>query len=537
MFTIKSIQKYNKYIIFFYFSLIFFICWPLIDDYGFTLDDYIYYTNGENTYLYIKSIFQFFFNNEINPSEFRTNLNVLPTIYELFLVLICKVFNISDFSNIYLTAHKINFLLFFSSLIVFFIFCKKIFNNLLISILGVTFIILSPRIFAESFYNSRDIFFMCLFIFYLNSMYNFLDSRSFKNTFLFSFFTALLLNSKILGIIPVFIFLVLYLYNYLNTKKKFFKEKNNIFLFSSLSFLLIYIFWPYLWNDPINNLFFALKNVVQIQENIILINFYFGRYLPSDVVPWHYRLIWFLITTPVVILFLFFGGLLLFLKKLIITVGPTLGNKIDFSKKEFVNIFLFFVFVLSFFILTEFNKSKYGGWRHLYFLYPIVTYFSLFFVNYLINTSSKIYINIIFIFIFVNFAYSLNWSVKNHPHQYVFFNFLIKNYAVKNFDLDWWGISHKNSLEYILRNSEKNKIKIFAEGFTSLNDTYLSLEMEKKNRIILSNLEEADYVIDSKMKRIRVNNNIKDNYNFKLIYELNIDDQAVNSIYIRKQKN
>ena len=108
-----------------------------------------------------RSIFQFFFNNEINPSEFRTNLNVLPTIYELFLVLICKVFNISDFSNIYLTAHKINFLLFFSSLIVFFIFCKKIFNNLLISILGVTFIILSPRIFAESFYNSRDIFFMC----------------------------------------------------------------------------------------------------------------------------------------------------------------------------------------------------------------------------------------------------------------------------------------------------------------------------------------------------------------------------------------
>ena len=46
-----------------------------------------------------------------------------------------------------------------------------------------------------------------------------------------------------------------------------------------------------------------------------------------------------------------------------------------------------------------------------------------------------------------------------------------------------------------------------------------------------------DVSIDSKMKRIRVNNNIKDNNNFKLIYELNIDDQAINSIYIRKQKN
>ena len=298
--------------------------------------------------------------------------------------------------------------------------------------------------------------------------------------------------------------------------------------------LFKYSFWPYLWNDPIENLFFALKNVVKIQEKIILINFYFGKYLPSDLVPWHYRLVWFFITTPLIILYLFGGGLFIFLKSITKTIGPTLNNEFDISKKEFVNIFLFFVFILSFFLLTEFNKSKYGGWRHLYFLYPIVIYFSLFFINHLLNSSSIIYKNVILVFIFINLAYNLSWSIKNHPHQYVFFNFLTKNYAIKNFDLDWWGISHKSSLEYILNNSKESKIKIFAEGFTSLNDTYLSLEKGKKNRIVLSNIEEADYVIDSKMKRMRINNNIEEDDDFKLIYELNIDGQAINGIYIRK---
>ena len=46
MLSIGIIKKYNKNIIFFYFSFVFF-CWSLIDDYGVTLDDYIYYQNGE----------------------------------------------------------------------------------------------------------------------------------------------------------------------------------------------------------------------------------------------------------------------------------------------------------------------------------------------------------------------------------------------------------------------------------------------------------------------------------------------------------
>ena len=102
MLSIEIKKKYYNYIIFFYFSFIFFFCWSIIDDYGVALDDYIYYKNGENTYLYIKNLFLSLFDNQIEPSKFKNNINVFPTVYELFLVFTCKVLNITDFKDIYL---------------------------------------------------------------------------------------------------------------------------------------------------------------------------------------------------------------------------------------------------------------------------------------------------------------------------------------------------------------------------------------------------------------------------------------------------
>ena len=521
-----------RYLILFFFLVIFIICWPLIDDYGVTLDDFGYYTNGYNSYLYAKSVFESFFDSQVDTAKPRAALSMLPTTYELFLISICKLLNINDIKQVYLAAHRINFLLFFLSLIVFFKFIQKRFENKYISFLGVIFFILSPRIFAESFYNSRDIFFMCLFIFYLNSLFNFLNKKNLINIIFFSFFTALLINSRILGLLPVFIFSFIYIYNFLNDKQKFIAERKNIFLYFIFSILFIYIFWPFLWNNPFNNIFFALSDVLKTQEGITIINFYFGKYIASDMMPWHYRLVWFFVTTPLIILLLFLGGIIISINKSFQLLILSLNDKFHLSTKEFTDIFFISIILLSFFIFAEFNKSQYGGWRHLYFIYPLVIYFSLGLVNIILKKKSNLYKYILFIFIFLNLSYNLYWSIKYHPHQYVFFNLISKHYANKNFDLDWWGISHKSSLEYILKDSRKDQIKVFTEGFSSLQNTYLFLDEKSKKKIsIVFDLNDADYIIDSKMKRVRVNNILNKLSTFNLIYELNVDGQPVNGIY------
>ena len=528
--------KYENYFVFTYFTLIFFTGWSIVGDYGVTLDDYIYYENAVNTFEYIKQFFLSFFNDEIKLSDYREKLKEFPIVYELFLVFVCELLKINDFHDIYLTAHKLNFLIFFSSLLIFFKLIKKRFESTLISILGISFLILSPRIFAESFYNSRDIFFMCLFIFYLNSLFNYLENKNFKSILLFSFFTALLINAKILALLPIAVFCLLYIYNFLNTKSRFLEEKNNLLRLIFFCFFFIYILWPYLWNNPFQNLFLALRDMLKGHEDIILINYYFGEYISSDMMPWHYRIVWFLISTPVVILFLFFIGISLFFKKIITLIDLSLNNKFKLNNNNFIDIFLFLTFFFIFFVVLEFNKSKFGGWRHIYYLYPIVIYFCLYFIKYLKKNAKKFSKYLIVFSIILNMSYTLYWSIQNHPHQYLFFNFLSKNYAYKNFDLDWWGVSHKSSIEYILRDSKKNKIFVYAEGFTSLKDTWLYLDKKTKDRVVLVDYQKADYVIDNRMRRVRANNNISDNNNFELIHDLKINNQIITSIYKKIEK-
>ena len=104
---------------------------------------------------------------------------------------------------------------------------------------------------------------------------------------------------------------------------------------------------------------------------------------------------------------------------------------------------------------------------------------------------------------------------------------------MKNFDLDWWGVSHKSSLEYILKNDTSTSIKVFAEGFTSLKDSYLYLNKTDKSRVIITGFEDAKYVINNNKKRIRNNINLNTD-DFELFYQLNIDGGNVTSIYKRK---
>ena len=92
-------------------------------------------------------------------------------------------------------------------------------------------------------------------------------------------------------------------------------------------------------------------------------------------------------------------------------------------------------------------------------------------------------------------------------------------------------MSHKSSIEYILQDSKKNKILIYAEGFTNLKDTYLYLDQKIKDRIVLVDYQKADYVIDNRMRRVRANNNIRENNNFELIYDLKISGQIITSIF------
>ena len=126
---VNYLQKNEKYFIYVFITLFFFVCFPILKDFGVTLDDEIYYLNGLNTYNYVKALFLNITNPEINLDLYKSKLKEWPIIFEFFLVFLSKIFQIQSIDKIYLFSHQINFIIFCISLIIFYKFISKRFKN------------------------------------------------------------------------------------------------------------------------------------------------------------------------------------------------------------------------------------------------------------------------------------------------------------------------------------------------------------------------------------------------------------------------
>ena len=207
--------KNKKALIYLIFTLIFIVGIIVYNDYGLTIDDEIYRKNGELYFEYIKLLLTTDTSVSIRDLSEKligpNNPFASPVLFELPLVFLSYILNITTTKEIYSLNHLANFLIFYTSLFFFYKLIKKEFNSTFYGLISIVLLFFTPRIFSESFYNSRDIFFLSLFIFYIYSVRSFLEKENFKNLIYLSLTSALLIYAKVVGIIPPIIFLFMYL--------------------------------------------------------------------------------------------------------------------------------------------------------------------------------------------------------------------------------------------------------------------------------------------------------------------------------------
>ena len=75
--------------------------------------------------------------------------------------------------------------------------------------------------------------------------------------------------------------------------------------------------------------------------------------------------------------------------------------------------------------------------------------------------------------------------IRNHPFQNVYFNNFLSHdeqYLRKNFEMDYWGTSYKQALEYVLKNNKFNKINVVVD-YHQVVDNALILKKEDRERL------------------------------------------------------
>ena len=531
--------KRSEILVLFFFLFLFLIGLFTFNDYGIGIDEDNSRINGFVSLKYIFEILNLNFINEINgiilPSIDGYDEQGNGVIFDLPLAFIEYFFNINDFRDAFLIRHLASFLVFYISLIYFYKLILDIHNSKLLGILGVLMLFATPRIFAQSFFNPKDVCFMALCIINLYYGFKFLNTQNVKSSILFSLTSGLAIGSRILGIlIPILIIFISFL-DLLRSKDKGIKKIFPLISFMVLLPLFAILFWPFLWSDPLNNFFSAFQNLSNHYRPIS--NLFMGTYISSLYVPWYYTLTWIVVTTPLLYLLFFLLGFFSIVKRLFKRLLK-INEKNSYDdlwrgNKEKKDLIFLLIIIIPLFAVIILHSSLYSGWRHFYFIYPSIILISIqgiYTTSLNLTKYKKLFFSIIFIFILP----VIFWMIKNHPYQYVYFNSLIGSKFDKYFDMDYWGVSNYNALNYLLKKN-KGTLHVGIIGNSDLGQSRIFLDKSIRDRIIFTHdFIKADFLVDNynRWNGIRkTKNDLIIENNFKVYFDMNINNIPFTRIY------
>ncbi len=459
----------------------------IYSDYGISWDEAIQRRYGGEVYEYV-------FNG--NEKLLKSKERYYGPTFEVFLVVAEKALDLTDLRDVYLTRHLLTFLLFFVSSIMFYKTLLIRYKNVFLSLLGTLMLVSSPRIFAHSFYNSKDLVFLSAYVISSYTFFRYFDNKNKVNLLLHVVASSFAITTRIAGVIVPLITLVVMLIDFLNSKKADYSLKKYIFaslLYIVTLFFFVTLFWPSLWPSPLKYFIEAFNEARNFpHEGSVL---YFGRYIKSTKLPWHYLPVWILITTPLMYSLLSIAGFV------------TAFKKIKFLNKfDFYSLGWFFIPFTSVLIL---KPVMYDSWRQVFFIYPAMIYFGVFALS-KIRESKRLF-NLIKLLLLAAVVTSGVAIYKGHPLQDTYFNLLVSNMPANEiFAYDYWGLSYYQGLKFIVENDSRNKITISVENFPGISNAYL-LNMTDRNRVeVVEDVGTADYYL--------TNYRDKGQYQTKLLY-------------------
>ena len=327
----------------------------------------------------------------------------------------------------------------------------RLFDNRLLALFALLLFLLHPRIYAHSFFNSKDLPFLSMFIVAL-----YLLERAFRRDTMGAFLllglaVGLLTNLRIMGamLFPA----VIAMRGLDGIFAKTGPERKHILLtgglFALAAGLTVYALSPYAWTNPVGYLAGALALTTN-HPNVEL-ELFQGRLLASTAVPPHYGLTWFGITTPPPALLLGFVGMAAVIGQGMARPGAVFRN----TRRRFWWLLLA-CFALPLLAAILLNANQYNGWRQSYFLYAPFVLLAAGGLHWIIAAAFRSggQRRAAYGLAGLGLGFALLQMIQLHPMQYIYFNFLVNRTAPEQlrtqYHLNYRGLSYREGLEYLL---------------------------------------------------------------------------------------
>ena len=403
--------------------------------------------------------------------------------YEAPLLLVERALGLQDTRAVYLVRHLLTHLFFLTGGLFAYLLARRLFRSRLLATAAMLLFLLSPRLYAHSFFNSKDIPFLVMFMITL-----FLAHRAFRRDTLWSFAllgvgAGLLVNLRIMGVVlfaavPAMRAIDLLMASGWEERKRTLVATG---VFALAGAGAVYATMPFLWADPLGR---AVEWWATFSNHPTVIwQLLGGEPIVTSNPPARYVPVWFSMTnSPTVLLLGCVGALAA------CVMGAARPRSLLRNTRLRFLCLIAACFLASVLAVVLLKPTIYNGWRQMYFLHAPFSLLAAFGLQWLASSFRRERLRAaVYGAAGIGAGATVLSMALIHPHQQVYFNFLVDRTTSERlrtqYEMDYWGASGLEALRHLLRERPDATVPI-ASGALEANERML-LESERE-RVVLT---------------------------------------------------
>ena len=431
--------------------------------------------------------------------------------FEMPLLLAERTLRLQDSRRIYLTRHLLIHLFFIAGGFACGMLAYRMNGSRWIALFAMLIFLLHPRLYAHSFFNSKDVPFAAMLLIAL-----YLAHRAFRRDTLGAFLIcgisvglAINLRPFALMLLPMMLAMrALDLWQAGKAERKRILASAGVFAAAALA--TMYIAHPHYWENPLR----LIEGVRTLSQHPSLVeNLFMGAIYPSDAVPWNYIPMWFAITAPPAALLLGAIGCAAVCWRAITRPISALRDR-----ETRFGVMLLGCFALPVIVVIALQSNIYNGWRQMYFLWAPFCLLAAVGLHYIANIRMgggiwKIEARLpgrirrgalrralAYGIAGVGLITTLTAMAALHPYEYVYFNALVDTNEPgapgNRYEMDYWELAQRQSLEYLLARYPDGALRVWPKIHNAL-----VLPQDDRKRIALSSPQEADFYVKRRVNK------------------------------------
>ncbi|NML67431.1 hypothetical protein HHL22_19690 [Hymenobacter sp. RP-2-7] len=417
--------------------------------------------------------------------------------FELPAAALEQLLRLRELRAIFLMRHVLNFLVCFAGFVAFYTLAARRFASWRLGLLGTLLLVLSPRLFGDNFYNSKDAVFLALFTLAVAAAVPFIERPTGRRALGAALAGALAIDVRLMGMLVPAATLAFIAWRTLGGHYRG-QLRLPLLLGAYLVALmgLVVLGWPFLWEAPLANFMVAWRNMSHFRASGALL--YQGHLVRADQLPWHYALVWIGITVPLVYL-LFFGiGTLGVAGSLVRRRAPC-AHAAAWQDLLFLGLAL-----APLATVIVLHSVLYNGWRQLYFLYPMLLLVAL---RGLVaawhwqppqGLGRRYWQPALALGVATSLAVVAGRMARLHPLETLYFNTLAPTPVERYYETDYWSLGLRGGLEWVLAHDSRPLIRVASNtGYPVVLGRQLLPPAGQARLVLADSAAQADYYFNA----------------------------------------